>query len=191
MAPGGTMASDPCHKAWDAPGQEGRHTAPGSDHEHCGGVQGRSRVCSCPAVALACAAVARIGPSYEPHQGQADCADSPNGRDDCQDESGQGFGGPGLGMCTSTAGEVRAQAAYPVTRHGAVPFLSLGVPPAFLLAHLWPRPHERRESPAPRRQGGSGAAHGVCGQAPGGPRWEDGAPTEQEPTSNERPEQPA
>jgi hypothetical protein len=93
-------------------------------------------------------------------------------------------------MFTYTAVEVRAKEAYQVTRHWAEPFISMGVPPAFLLDHLWPRPHERLDSPAPVCQGGSGAAHGVCGQAPVGQRWEDGAPTEQEPTRNARPEQP-
>ena len=34
------------------------------------------------------------------------------------------------------------------------------------------------------------AALGVCGQAPVGQRWEDGAPTEQVPPGDERPELP-
>jgi hypothetical protein len=93
-------------------------------------------------------------------------------------------------MVAYTAAEVRAEEAHQVTRHGAEPFLAMGLPPAFLLEHLLPRPHERLDGPAPIRQGCSRASHGVCGQAPVGKRWEDGAPTEQEPTGDERPEQP-
>jgi hypothetical protein len=93
-------------------------------------------------------------------------------------------------MFADTAVEVRAEEAHEVTRHWAEPFISMGVPPAFLLNHLLPCPYERLDSPAPICQGCSGASHGVCGQAPVGKRWEDGAPTEQEPTGDARPEQP-
>src|SRR4029453_16622216 len=56
--------------------------------------------------------------------------------------------------------------------------------------HLVPRPYEGLDGPAPIREGRARAAHGVCGESPVGQRREDGAPTEQEPSRDQRPEQP-
>src|SRR5262249_53761618 len=86
--------------------------------------------------------------------------------------------------------EGRTEASDQVTRHGAKPFISMGAPSAFLLHHLVPRPHERLDGPMPIRQGGSGAAYGVCGQSSVGQCREDGPPTAQESAREKRPEQP-
>lgn len=111
-------------------------------------------------------AVARVGPQHETQQGQAHWADRTNRRDHGQDKGRQSFVGPGLVVLADTAAEVWAEEADQVTRHGAEPFISMGAPPAFLLDHLVPRPHEGLDGPAPIRQRGSGAAHGVGGQSP-------------------------
>src|SRR5947209_11123563 len=66
----------------------------------------------------------------------------------------------------------------------------MGVPAAFLLDHLVPRPHEGLDDPAPIRQGRARAAHSVGGESPVGQRREDGAATEEEPSREQRPEQP-
>ena len=66
----------------------------------------------------------------------------------------------------------------------------MGMPAAFLLDHLVPRPHEGLDGPAPIRQGRARTAHGVGGESPVGQRREDGAPTEQEPPRDQRPKQP-
>jgi hypothetical protein len=133
-------------------------------------------------------AVARVGPQHETQQWQTHFADRTNRRDHGQDDGRQGFVGPRLVVLADTAAEVRAEEADQVTRHWAEPFISMGVPPAFLLDHLLPRSHEGLDGPAPIRQGGSRAAHGGCGQSPVGKCREDGPPTEQEPTRDERPE---
>jgi hypothetical protein len=56
---------------------------------------------------------------------------------------------------------------------------------------LLPCAHEGLDDPVLHtRRGRAGAAHGIGGQSPVGKRREDGAPTEQEPTGEQRPEPP-
>jgi hypothetical protein len=77
-----------------------------------------------------------------------------------------------------TPTETRAEDADQVTRHRAEPFISMGVPPAFLLDYLVPRPHEGLDGAVSIRQRRSRASHAICGQFPVCQHREDSTPTE-------------
>jgi len=143
-----------------------------------------------PAVPFDCTAIAWCGPEEHTPQGYADFADRTDCRDHRQDDGWQGCVGSGLVVLADTAAQSRAEEADQITGYRAETFRALGVPVAFLLDHLAPRPDEGLDGPATIREGRSGATHGVCGQSPVGQRREDGAPTEQKSTRDERPAEP-
>jgi hypothetical protein len=89
-----------------------------------------------------------------------------------------------------TAAEVRAEEADQVARHRPEPFIPMGMPPLFLQDPLVPRLHQSFDGPTPIGQGCSGASHGVGGESPIRKRGENGTPAEQEPTGDERPQEP-
>ena len=190
VAPGRKVAGHPRDKAWDVAGQQVRHAEPRVDHEHFVRVQGRSRLRDGAALQLGFAAIVRVGPQEQPQQGQPHVAHRPDRRHHREDDGRQGFIGPGLVVLPHTPAELGAEEADQVTRHRTETFIRMGAPPTFLLDPVVPSPQEGLDGPAPIRQGRSRASHGVCREAEVGQCREDGAPTEQEPTGDQSPEEP-
>jgi len=93
-------------------------------------------------------------------------------------------------VLAETAAEPRAKEANQVTGDRAETFITMSLPAAFLLDHLVPCPYEGLDGPAPLCQGCARTADGVGGESPVGKRREDGAATEEEPTGEERPQEP-
>jgi len=190
IPPGRAMASDPRPTVWDTRRQQGRHAASGVDPEHCVGLPGGSCLRDRSALPSGFPLGARVATQSQTDQREADGAYRTDRRAPRNDHGWQGFVGPGLGGLPATPAPPWAEEADQGTGHGAKPVLPMRLPTAFLLDDLGPRFDERLDGPATRCQRCTRAAHGLCWQSPVGERREDGPPTAQKPTREQRPEEP-
>jgi hypothetical protein len=118
------------------------------------------------------------------------CPNGPDGGNHREDDGREGLVGPGLGVLPETATEPRADKADEIARHRTAPLIPMGVPLVFLVDHAVPRLPEGLDPPVSIGQGCSGTSHRVCREPQGGKGREGRAPTEQESTGDQRPEEP-